>query len=66
MLPGLPQVYRDVFTAARRGSQSAARDRSLLVAELFDTLPVALLEGASAPVAAAALPSPIGTRRASA
>ncbi len=52
MLPSLPATtYRDVFTGAGRDAPSA-KDSALAVADLFDTLPVAVLE--SMPAAHAA------------
>ncbi|MGH8713157.1 MAG: malto-oligosyltrehalose synthase, partial [Casimicrobiaceae bacterium] len=45
----LPGSYRDVLTGAIRSSAPAAQATYLAVADLFDTLPVALLESTPAP-----------------
>jgi (1->4)-alpha-D-glucan 1-alpha-D-glucosylmutase len=46
LLPDLPAAYRDIFTGAPLARWSADDEPALLVAELFATLPIALLEGA--------------------
>jgi (1->4)-alpha-D-glucan 1-alpha-D-glucosylmutase len=55
-------TYRDVLTGAIRESSPATKGSRLAIAELFDTLPVALLESSPAPVSATL---PDGTRHAS-
>ncbi|HEY2864425.1 MAG TPA: malto-oligosyltrehalose synthase [Casimicrobiaceae bacterium] len=61
MLPLPPTTYRDVFTGAIRRPHSGA-SAHLTVADLFETLPVALLEGLPAPKR---FPQGAGTRHAS-
>ena len=58
-----PMTYRDVLTGATRESTPASKGARLAVADLFDTLPVAVLE--STLPASPARPATAGTRNAS-
>ncbi|MFI4951913.1 MAG: malto-oligosyltrehalose synthase [Burkholderiales bacterium] len=64
LLPLRAGSYRDVLTGAIRGRPQLAQASYLAVADLFDTLPVALLESAPAPStatrAASAAPADAG------
>jgi (1->4)-alpha-D-glucan 1-alpha-D-glucosylmutase len=65
MLPAsLPAAYHDVLTGALRAGPATTRP-ALLVGELFETLPVSLLESASLPATRKRSARDAGTRRAS-
>jgi (1->4)-alpha-D-glucan 1-alpha-D-glucosylmutase len=65
MLPAsLPAAYHDVLTGALRAGPATTRP-ALLVGELFETLPVSLLESASVPATRKRSARDAGTRRAS-
>ena len=59
-----PMTYRDVLTGAIRESRTASKGARLTIGDLFDTLPVTVLESMAVP-ASAARPAAAGTRRAS-
>jgi len=59
-----PMTYRDVLTGAIRESKPASKGARLTIGDLFDTLPVAVLESMPVP-ASAARPATAGMRRAS-
>jgi (1->4)-alpha-D-glucan 1-alpha-D-glucosylmutase len=59
-----PMTYRDVLTGAIRESRPASKGARLTIGDLFDTLPVAVLETVPVPASATRPASP-GTRHAS-
>jgi (1->4)-alpha-D-glucan 1-alpha-D-glucosylmutase len=64
MLPS-PATYHDVLTGASRDSAAATKGAQLAVAELFDILPVALLESSAVPASVGRQATAAGTRHAS-
>ena len=58
-----PMSYRDVLTGAIRESRTASKGARLTIGDLFDTLPVAVLESIPLPTSATP-PATAGTRHA--